>query len=36
MKRDWKETLMVIALALCVCAQGVVTILLTANLGFRF
>ncbi len=36
MKRDWQEALMVIALALCVFAQGIVTILLTANLGFRF
>lgn len=36
MKRDWKETLMVIALALCVFAQGIVTVLLTQNLGFRF
>lgn len=32
MKRDWQETLMVIALALCVVAQGVVTVLLTRNL----
>lgn len=36
MKRDWKETLMVIALALCAFAQGIATVLLTANLGFRF
>lgn len=36
MKRDWQETLMVIALALCVFAQGLATVMLTANLGFRF
>lgn len=32
MKRDWKETLMVIALALCTFAQGMVVIWLTLDL----
>lgn len=32
MKRDWQETLMVIALALCVLAQAVITIWLTRTL----
>ncbi len=32
MKRDWQETLMVIALALCVFAQGIAVILITRNL----